>query len=482
MHLRFLFGLLLFVLAVPASADYLLYRIPDTNLEMVLTGPVKVNQGGTITYRCARGELHFKSGDVTIIPSPSTTSIFSRRLRKAQQQNNVDEMLEVARWGLHNGLLAECKRVLSAAWKIDPSHSKLNKLAWMIKYLNKPTTNDAQIAANMQTFLKGKSMQPMRSKHFLLMHDISNARDPVTDKSRAEMRLELLEKVYESFFLKFAFDGKYLKPPTEPLQVVLFGEHGDYLNFVSRLGPELKQTAGFYSPKENLSVFYDSATTDTFQALSQLSSAFAKIRADIKRQRIRTAGDFIRFANTIDLLIDIARENEDISTVSHECTHQLAANCPLIPRDSVFVRWIQEGLAAYFESPKQAQWSGIGAVNSERIQFYRLMEHDHEHGSIEFLVSDRVFLQQNSSLAHMAAYGQAWAMTHFLMDKHFDKLMLYYQKVSELPKEWSTDTPDQLLAEFKTVFGDLNALDIEWRRYMRQLKTDVERLEEEGKI
>lgn len=82
----------------------------------------------------------------------------------------------------------------------------------------------------------------------------------------------------------------------------------------------------------------------------------------------------------------------------------------------------------------------------------------------------------------MAAYGQAWAMTHFLMDKHFDKLMLYYQKVSELPKEWSTDTPDQLLAEFKTVFGDLNALDIEWRRYMRQLKTDVERLEEEGKI
>ena len=61
-------------------------------------------------------------------------------------------------------------------------------------------------------------------------------------------------------------------------------------------------------------------------------------------------GEVIRLSKTIQLLVDIQRESEDVAVVSHEVVHQLAANTKLFPRDGVFVRWVHEGLASFFES------------------------------------------------------------------------------------------------------------------------------------
>ena len=62
--------------------------------------------------------------------------------------------------------------------------------------------------------------------------------------------MDLLEKVYDSFYMKYALEGFPLRVPREPLRVVLFDEHKEYLNFVKLLSPALKMAAGFYSPEK----------------------------------------------------------------------------------------------------------------------------------------------------------------------------------------------------------------------------------------
>ena len=145
-----------------------------------------------------------------------------------------------------------------------------------------------------------------------------------------------------------------------------------------------------------------------------------------------------------------------------------------MPAEAPVPVWAAEGLATYFESPKQAAWSGIGSVNQERLEWYKGLESDKEHSNIDFIVSDQVFSRAGSSGSTMHAYGQAWALTHFLMARHFDKLLQWYLLIAKKPA--GKPLSDQELVEsFDEVFGkDKSALDLEWRQYMRTLKTDLE--------
>ncbi|MDP6466698.1 MAG: hypothetical protein QF918_03115, partial [Pirellulaceae bacterium] len=65
------------------------------------------------------------------------------------------------------------------------------------------------------------------------------------------------------------------------------------------------------------------------------------------------------------------------------------------------------------------------------------------------------------------------------MDRHFDKLIKYYQLLAKkrADKLLSADKNQEI---FEMVFGDIEEnLDIEWRAYMRSLRTDLERVLDE---
>lgn len=464
-------------LSTIARADFVFYQIPGTTLVMLLEGRVTHNPGGTATLAHPRGNLFFNSRDLQVVESQSAKQLMGRQLRSISRSKDADEYLRVAKWALRHGMLDRCKDLLGDAWKLDPQHPHKRKLAGLMKYINRPAPRSSAGESHVRDLVGGASMTATRSKHFLLLHDGDTTKDPVTRKTRAEMRLELLETVYESYFLTFAFQGKYLRPPIEPLAVVFFSRHADFLQMERRLEIGLRQVAGFYLPSENVSIFYDSATTPRHQALERLNEGFQRIKVDAKRGRISGAGEIIRLGNTLELLTDIERESEDVATVSHECIHHLAANTGLIPRESVFVRWIHEGLASYFESAELATWSGAGVVDQNRIAYYRILEPDPVRGGLEFIVSDLGFLVEAVIGDQRPAYGQAWALTHFLFNKRFDQLMEFYKQVFELPKELEEEPEEKaqrLLAVFDEVFGDRATLELEWRRYMRTLKTDLE--------
>jgi hypothetical protein len=133
-------------------------------------------------------------------------------------------------------------------------------------------------------------------------------------------------------------------------------------------------------------------------------------------------------------------------------------------------------LAAFFEAPNDATWSGVGAVNQTRIDYYRVLEKDRVHSDIDFIVSDQIYTRAATGGAIMHAYGQAWGLTHFLVDKHFDELNEYWRNLSRLPADMIIGE-DDLVRCFDAAFGkDRSKLDQEWRRHMNGLQTDMDKL------
>ena len=68
------------------------------------------------------------------------------------------------------------------------------------------------------------------------------------------------------------------------------------------------------------------------------------------------------------------------------------------------------------------------------------------------------------------------------MNQHFSKLIKWYQLVGSSQHKGQLP-PDQLLATFTEVFGDdLTSLEQDWRQYMQNMKTDLQRvLDDEGR-
>ena len=457
-----------------ALADYAIYRLPGTTLEVPLEGKATFNAGGTITLRHPRGTLYFSRDQLKVTRTATRQAVLGQFKAKASQ--DAAGKIASAKQALKLGLLTECKSLLSAAWKLEPKNPKIAKLATLMMYINRPVPNNPAEEQKAREWVHATDeMVSSRSKHFLLIHDTPKDKDPITKKTRAEMRLELLETVYESYFLSFALNGFYMRPPKDPLIVFLYNDHKKYLLLERQIGEFVKQAAGFFSPISNVAVFYDSGTTDSFRALSSLTDQLNLAKEKARRERSPNAKDVIRFANTVTLLVDIQRETEDVAVVSHEATHQLAANTGLFPKDGVFVRWVHEGLASFYESSKMARWSGIGAVDEDRISYYRALEGDSVRGGIDFIVSDLGFLIEANLRDQASAYGQAWALTHFLYNERFDQLIKFYGQIRTIPKGTKPrEKGKELLRLFDESFGDRTRLEFEWRRYMRSLKTDLE--------
>ena len=193
---------------------------------------------------------------------------------------------------LHNGLLSDFKEAASAAWRINKDHPTVKRLAAMHQQIQRPLAESPELEQEMRQFVRGgRNMKFQRSEHFLLLHDTADATDKVTRKTRAEERLALLETVFSSFLLKFSLEGYDLEVPQQRLKVVLFADKEDYLRFVNLLSPNLSKASGFYDRKNNVSVFYDQGTDESFEALYKLNAELqGEVRSLKKDRRARHGG------------------------------------------------------------------------------------------------------------------------------------------------------------------------------------------------
>jgi hypothetical protein len=463
--------------AAPARADFLLYQVPGTSAQMLLQGKVTAHPGRTVTLQHAKfGPLHFSLESVQIYNVHSLPEQFAKRLNRGLGAKSPTEIFDAAIWALKHGLLNSYYQAIEEVLKIDPQHAEAKRIIALRERFSQAIADSSRQEKELRDLVTKQGMKIATSKHFILLHDTPDKPGKDRKKPRAQERLDLLELVYESFLLTFYSRGVELEIPKQRMKVVLFNDYQDYLDFAKRLDPGLQSATGFWDQRRNVSVFFDHATDDTFKALQKLSDELQGVAKEAVRLRAKGMGEIIRFANTLELLIQVAQENEDIEVVSHEATHQLAGNTGLFPRHVLIPSWVHEGMAAYFESPNDAAWSGIGAVNALRLGYYRVLEEDREHSNIDFIVGDQIFDYAGTHGSLLHGYGQAWALTHFLVESHFDKLMTYYRKLGEMPPDVVLSA-DLLTKLFNEAFPmERGALDQEWRGYMRSLKTDREEI------
>ena len=474
----------LFVLQT-AHADVVEYRVPSLGTVITMEGKTKVNAGRTVTFFHPKfGKLYFGLEDVTIHKVPSTRSIFSKMLGKAKKSKSAYEVMQVADWALHRGMLNDYYKTIDLALEFDPKNENAIRIKKLQIQLEKPLKDNPELSKKLHEQVHSPKFKIKKSKHFILFHDTPDKPADGHKKPRADERLELLETVYQTFLMKFYSHGVPLDIPKERMMVLLFNDHAAYLDYATAIDPSMKNAIGFWSPTTNISVFFDHGTANHYKGLREVSRQFKKAAIEAKRTRASNAKDIIRSSKALEVLIKITQETSDVEVVSHEATHQLAGNTSLFPRVVSIPRWVHEGLASYFEAPSGAAWGGIGAVNKERLEWYRaLAANDREHSSIDFIVGNKIYDRTAGAQSNVLhAYGQAWALTNFLIVKHFDELMEYYRRLGEFPPD--TPLSHEVLSDlFTDVFGeDRKALQQEWRAYMRSLKTDMERIieEEEG--
>jgi hypothetical protein len=498
MKIRVTLGLVAALLLVPLTggtrADYIEYDIGalgkaigelagaklgtadlGNNTKIMLQGKVTVAGGPhpLAVYEHPNGaKFNFPLEDVKIIRADTNQQLFNKRLTQAGRDPKA--VMEAAVWGLKKGLLPEFYKAIDKVLDVDPKHEAALKVRELKKKMQEPLPDNPEAEKRFQDLVKRPEMKIEMSNHYMLMHDTGSKVPPGKTKTRAEQRLILLEKVYESFMLLFHAEAVDLDIPTERMMVVLFKDHEQYQTFSIAMSPALASAVGFYSPISNIAYFYDFATDDLIQALDKIQEVYRE--ASDKAKKFKNNPDAIRYSKLLDLLVDVQRENSDTTVVSHECTHQMAGNTGLFPRHIRTPKWVHEGLASYFEVSSDGVWAGIGAVSRRRITAYRELAEVDRFGqlaNVDFVVSDQIF-----RLGPEFGYAFGWAMTHFMIEKHLGQFIDYYRTLGEVPSEVILN-PDLLQKIFHhAVKTDIKALDTEWKSYMRGLKTDLENLGE----
>lgn len=475
-----LFSLLTFAcLCSNVMADLVVCRVPGLEgLAVELEGDVEFLQGQSVRYRHPTvGSLYFSHDDVLEhYKVPTKSTLFDRALRSSR---TAEDCMAAAEFALKNAMVDEVYEAAEKAVSLDANHQRANGILELRKLMDQDLGDSAEEEELLRKTVRYDKMQIAKSKHFILLHDTPTElpRDAVRRKIRSEQRLDLLERVYESFLLRFYADGRKLEVPDKRLMVVLFAEEDDFYTFAEEISPTLSSAIGFWDPKSNISFFFDHASSERFEVLSRESQRLQRMKEDIIRTRDKGNGHIVRLADTIAMLVEIEKENSDIEVVSHECTHQMAGNTGLFPRHIMTPSWVHEGLATYFEAPHDASWSGIGTVNESRLDYYQeLAENDREHSNIDYIVGDQIFDYARSHGATLHGYAQAWALTHFLLEKHFQEFMDFYGLLAEMPPDVVL-TADLLEEVFDDAFeSSRESLDSEWHRYMRTLKTDRDKI------
>jgi hypothetical protein len=276
--------------------------------------------------------------------------------------------------------------------------------------------------------------------HYLICYDTSTA--------YAQWCGALFERLYSAFTNYWSRQGFDLAKPEFPLVAVLFADRAAYLKHSRAELGDGNTAIGYYSIITNRMTMYD------------LTGVEANSRG---RGRVNTAAQ-------INQILAQPDAERTVATVVHEATHQIAFNCGLHARLSDCPLWFCEGIAVYFETPDLSSakgWRGIGAVNESRLEQFQQYLPSRPPNSLETLIRDDTRFHEAKQI--LDAYGEAWALTYFLLRQHPKEYVRYLAMLSK-KTPLIHDGPEKRLQQFREVFGDLSRLDTEFLRYMNKMR------------
>jgi hypothetical protein len=256
--------------------------------------------------------------------------------------------------------------------------------------------------------------------HYLVVHPAG----------RRDQWAPRFEELYRSFVHYFSARGWQLAEPQFPLVAVIFPREADFWQAAGKDGlPRMNGVLGYYSPITNRILMFDA-----------------------------TAGGSFDWSTNAE-------------TIIHEAAHQTAFNLGVHRRFGDSPRWVVEGLGTMFEArgvwqsrtyPQQAD-----RINRLRLTAWRSYAKSRRPSDAiaQIVSSDRVFATDPDG-----AYGEAWALSFFLMETEPKKYIQYLNKTASLATFAAYPSPERL-SHFTAIFGaDLKMLEARMQRFMAGLK------------
>ncbi len=330
-----------------------------------------------------------------------------------------------------------------------------------------------------------------------------------------------IERKYTDIYLKFFKLFKEKKPAHQNF-VVVFDDWEDYLkNMFADMGFVSLGVVGYFSPTDKVLYSYNAWGQKIekfyFDWVNSVSGVYDNASKQIKDRHKDGAVDIMVEGLSKELQdkywdwYSIHREiatSRTLSVLRHELTHEILNNWALQniviskarvdknimarkkkeildaiegrdreKMEQLFVQlmkmkkaeyegitldaansWLSEGMATYCETVP------IGSINEYRLFSFQDSARKNAVNPIEFFTNFKVgSFSGLSGEATLAAYGDSWALTTFLMEKYPDQFIAYQIKfATQKPKDGDED----LRWLLKAVGKDLPSLEKEFRAYM----------------
>jgi hypothetical protein len=422
--------------------------------ESKLTGQRRIDNpwGGKTTLYMGPGM------EVRVIRGPTVLQTFESRYKqiKTDDPSRIEKLLDLARWGLTHGLLDKVESLMEELSKLD------TKIPAVVAFQKVRADMSRKIQRDDDAIGWKDRLGDFSSKsstHYTLLYDGKE------DSEAADLRLKRLENNYRGFFYWFAMEGRALPVPDYRLVAVLISNRDAFeQKHKDVFDDTLVVEDAFYARRDNLAIFAAEPLDDGYQGLEKFMEITlrrgawdrpALLSGKAKRGRTTTPSDFA-WAETLTLLEKAMQQDAEVASASHEGTQQLIAAVGLLPRSIEAPRWLDFGMASFFETPKESFWYTVGGphvpylLTFKKWETAKKLEKD-AVTTMRAVVSDRYFRhirdgkQKDKDLTR--ARTLSWALTYFLVKRHPDYLLKYYEELRALPRDLELDE-DTLLSVF----------------------------------
>lgn len=488
----------------PVYGDIVVFKVPTTKVTFVLQGKaISSRAQPTINFTHASKQVFDlpQGADTKVITMPTLNQIGSKRVLKAK--GDEAELRAAAAWCLDHGLLPEFHRAIDQLLAINSSEPFAVEAKRLKEELAKPLPDTAGEEAELLKEYGGASGKVVKSAHFLLAHDGEKPDKSDVKRKRPEARVEQLEQLLELFVMKCAERGLPVHVPTSPLKVAV-ANIPRKITAGDRSLPVDKNI--FWSADLNVLLIDERSKIAALDGIKKLQSDVTKLASQPKSKKNQpgagygaaggpapgatpgggggadllsqlSAGQLSKLTVTLQALMTIGVENHELESTSREAAYMFLSNCGVI--SGATPRWIQDGLAAYFEFPEEMGWSKIGDLGQVRQAWYQASLQDPDRFSVTDVVTDHCYEEAATPNASMRAGTQAWALTHFLLQTKPEGIGVYLASFQSMPPDIVMGE-DVLTAIFDQAFdADRAALEEAWREHMTGLRADYTILEEE---
>ncbi len=379
----------------------------------------------------------------TIVPGGRIDEEWQERHSSALKSASAKTRFGGAWWALEQGLtpeaISEFRAAMDAPGATD--HAPLLRANRMLECLDRPVLDPN--GDSILRRLGGQGWFMLRGRHVDLLHQ-SNGID-------ARERLEVLDRVFETFFLSLAARGIELPVPDRRLISVWFARQGDYVQFLRKVeaGP-FAETQGYYHPVQGVVFAFDTRTT--------AEQAQARQAVERQRQDSGNSKEMIADLDRRSLLLDLRWRSVDLGIAAHETVHQLVAASGLAPRFDSWPIWLHEGFSAQFEVVRGGRWAGFGRANDHRLPDWRSIR---PAPQLTPLLRDEGLTHGY----HRDRYAESWALVYFLRKTRPAEFVTFLELL-RTPRSINQEivTARTFSMSFGENFGEIQA---EWRRFMR---------------